>query len=113
MKQITAIIRPEKINAVNKAVIAVGATGMTTTEVKGHGTQKGIRLQSRGGSYEVEFLEKVEIMMVVPDDIVQATIDAIVSSARTERGIGDGKIFVLPVEQSIRIRTGEQDTDSL
>jgi nitrogen regulatory protein P-II 1 len=113
MKQITAIIRPEKISAVNKAVTAVGATGMTITEVKGHGTQKGIRLQSRGGSYEIDFLEKIEIMMVVPDSLVQATIDAIINTARTDRGIGDGKIFVLPVEQAIRIRTGEQDADLL
>lgn len=113
MKQIIAIIRPEKFQDVKKAITDAGVKGITVTEVKGRGNQKGIKLQSRGGSYEIEFLEKIEIMMVVHDEVVQRVLNAIISSAKTDRGPGDGKIFVLPVEEAIRIRTGEINGEGL
>jgi nitrogen regulatory protein P-II 1 len=113
VKQIIAIIRPEKFQDVKKAITDAGVKGITVTEVKGRGNQKGIKLQSRGGSYEIEFLEKIEIMLVVHDEVVQRVINAIISSAKTDRGPGDGKIFVLPVEEAIRIRTGEMNGEGL
>ncbi|HME55892.1 MAG TPA: P-II family nitrogen regulator [Candidatus Lokiarchaeia archaeon] len=113
MKQITAIIRPEKFQDVKKAMTDAGVKGMTITEVKGRGNQKGIKLQSRGGSYEIEFLEKIQIMTVVHDEIVDSVVNAIIFSAKTDRGPGDGKIFVSPVDEVIRIRTGEINAGSL
>nr|MDO8111135.1 P-II family nitrogen regulator [Candidatus Sigynarchaeota archaeon] len=113
MKQIIAIIRPEKFPEVKKALTDAGVKGMTIREVKGRGNQKGIKLQSRGGSYEIEFLDKIEIMVVVHSDMAQKVMDVILASARTDRGPGDGKIFVLPVDEVIRIRTGEKNDDSL
>ena len=113
MKMIIAIIRPEKLGDVKAAATAAGATGITITEVKGRGAQKGITLQSRGGSYEIDFIEKIQLTAVVHDEIKQEVVEAIISSARTDRGPGDGKIFVLNVEESIRIRTGEMNGDSL
>jgi nitrogen regulatory protein P-II 1 len=106
MKMVVAIIRPEKLESVKKALEAKGFVAMTVTEVKGRGEQKGITLQFRGRTMEVDLLPKMEIVMVVKDEDVDAVIDTIVQSARTGR-YGDGKIFVLPVERSVRIRTGE------
>jgi nitrogen regulatory protein P-II 1 len=106
MKMVVAVIRPEKLESVKKALEAKGFVAMTVTEVKGRGEQKGITLQFRGRTMEVDLLPKMEIVMVVKDEDVDAVIDTIVQSARTGR-YGDGKIFVLPVERSVRIRTGE------
>ena len=108
MKQITAIIKPFKLDEVREALASVGVTGLTVTEVKGFGRQKGHTELYRGAEYVVDFLPKLKIDVVVADDNVDAVIDAIVKAARTGR-IGDGKIFVKPVEQVIRIRTGEID----
>ena len=112
MKQITAVIKPFKLEEVREALAEQGVTGLTVTEVKGFGRQKGHTELYRGAEYVVDFLPKVKIEMVLPDDQVDAAIDAIVSAARTEK-IGDGKIFVLPVEQAIRIRTGETGDDAV
>ncbi|MBN2154215.1 MAG: P-II family nitrogen regulator [Candidatus Lokiarchaeota archaeon] len=113
MKLIIVIIRPERLHDVKVAATEAGAKGMTVIEVKGRGDQKGIKLQSRGGSYEVEFIQKVKIEMAVNDEVVPAVIEAVVRSARTERGPGDGKIFVLPIEEVVRIRTGQKNCDCL
>jgi nitrogen regulatory protein P-II 1 len=109
MKQITAIIRPEKLPEVTKALTEAGIGGMTITEVKGRGNQKGIVLQTRGGSHEVSFLEKIQIMIVVADDQLECVLEAIMNSAQTNFGPGDGKIFVSNVEEIIRIRTQERN----
>ena len=106
MKQITAIIKPFKLDEVREALAEVGVTGLTVTEVKGFGRQKGHTELYRGAEYVVDFLPKVKIEVVVKDDQVEPSIDAIVKAARTGK-IGDGKIFVTAVEQVIRIRTGE------
>ncbi len=106
MKMVVAIIRPEKLEDVKKALEERGFVAMTVTEVKGRGEQKGIKLQFRGREMEVDLLQKTKIEIVVKDEDVDAVIDTIVKSARTGR-FGDGKIFVLPVEKSVRIRTGE------
>lgn len=106
MKMVVAVIRPEKLDEVKKALEKEGFVAMTVTGVKGRGEQKGIKLQFRGREIEVDLLQKVKIEIVVGDDEVDRVIDVIVRSARTGR-YGDGKIFVLPVERSIRIRTGE------
>ena len=106
MKMVVAIIRPEKLEDVKKALEEKGFIAMTVTEVKGRGEQKGIKLQFRGRTMEVDLLQKVKIEMVVKDEDVDTVIDTIVKSARTGR-YGDGKIFVLPIEKSVRIRTGE------
>ena len=106
MKQITAIIKPFKLDEVREALAEVGVTGLTVTEVKGFGRQKGHTELYRGAEYVVDFLPKVKIEVVVKDDQVEPSIDAIVKSARTGK-IGDGKIFVTSVEQVIRIRTSE------
>ncbi len=106
MKQITAIIKPFKLDEVREALAEVGVTGLTVTEVKGFGRQKGHTELYRGAEYVVDFLPKVKIEVVVKDDQVEPAIDAIVKSARTGK-IGDGKIFVTSVEQVIRIRTSE------
>ena len=112
MKLIIAIIRPFKLDEVREALSEIGVSGITVTEVKGFGRQKGHTELYRGAEYVVDFLPKVKIEMVLPDDQVEAAIDAIVSAARTEK-IGDGKIFVSPVEQAIRIRTGETGDDAV
>ncbi|MBM4300703.1 MAG: P-II family nitrogen regulator [Deltaproteobacteria bacterium] len=106
MKKIEAIIQPFKLEPVKEALHAIKVEGMTVTEVKGFGRQKGIREVYRGMQYQVDFLPKVKIEIVAADDKVQAIIDAIVDKARTGR-IGDGKIFVCPVGEVVRIRTGE------
>ena len=108
MKEITAIIKPFKLDEVREALAAVGVTGLTVTEVKGFGRQKGHTELYRGAEYVVDFLPKLKIDVVVSDENLDAVIDAIVKAARTGL-IGDGKIFVRSVEQVIRIRTGEID----
>ena len=112
MKQITAIIKPFKLDEVREALAEVGASGLTVTEVKGFGRQKGHTELYRGAEYVVDFLPKVKIEAVLPDEMVDAAVEAIVAAARTEK-IGDGKIFVTPIEQAIRIRTGETGDDAL
>lgn len=112
MKQITAIIKPFKLDEVREALAAVGVTGLTVTEVKGFGRQKGHTELYRGAEYVVDFLPKNKIEVVVADAQADAVIDAIVQAARTGK-IGDGKIFVNEVERAIRIRTGEQDEEAV
>lgn len=112
MKKVEAIIRPEKLEHVKEALEQEGIVSMTITEVKGRGEQKGITLQFRGRTMEVELLPKVKIEIVVKDDKVDAVIDTIIKSARTGR-VGDGKIFVVPVENAVRIRTGEKGEDAI
>ena len=112
MKLITAIIKPFKLEDVRSALTDIGVSGMTVTEVKGYGRQKGHTELYRGAEYTIEFLPKLKLEIAVAEDKLQATIDAIQSSARTGK-IGDGKIFVSSVEQAIRIRTGEQGADVL
>ena len=112
MKQITAIIKPFKLDEVREALDEVGVTGLTVTEVKGFGRQKGHTELYRGAEYVVDFLPKVKVEVVVDDSGVEGAIDAIVKAAHTGR-IGDGKIFVTAVEQVIRIRTGETGADAV
>ena len=106
MKQITAIVKPFKLEEVREGLAECGVTGLTVTEVKGFGRQKGHTELYRGAEYVVDFLPKVKVEVVIPDGMVEQAIDAIVKAARTGK-IGDGKIFVTTVEQVIRIRTGE------
>jgi nitrogen regulatory protein P-II 1 len=106
MKKVEAIIQPFKLEPVKEALHGLSVQGMTVTEVKGFGRQKGIREVYRGMEYQVDFLPKVKIEVVAPDEKVKAIVDTIVEKARTGR-IGDGKIFVYPVGEVIRIRTGE------
>jgi nitrogen regulatory protein P-II 1 len=108
MKQITAIIKPFKLEEVREGLADVGVTGLTVTEVKGFGRQKGHTELYRGAEYVVDFLPKVMIEVVVGDGDVDRCVEAIVKAARTGK-IGDGKIFVTPVERVVRIRTGEED----
>ena len=112
MKMVTAIVKPFKLDEVREALSAIGVQGVTVTEVKGFGRQKGHTELYRGAEYVVDFLPKVMIEAAVADDIVERVIEAIESSARTGK-IGDGKIFVSAVEQVVRIRTGETGTDAL
>ena len=106
MKKIEAVIKPFKLDEVREALSEVGVSGLTVTEVKGFGRQKGHTELYRGAEYVVDFLPKVKIEIVVPDDAVETAIDSILKAAHTGK-IGDGKIFVTAVEQVIRIRTGE------
>jgi len=108
MQMITAIIKPFKLDEVREALAACGVAGLTVTEVKGFGRQKGHTELYRGAEYVVDFLPKVRIEVVVRDEDVERCVDAIVAAARTGK-IGDGKIFVTPVARAIRIRTGELD----
>ena len=112
MKLITAIIRPFKLEEVREALTQVGVSGLTVTEVKGYGRQKGHTELYRGAEYVVDLLPKIKIETVVPENLLDAALEAIVQAARTEK-IGDGKIFVIPVEQVLRIRTGETGKDAL
>ena len=107
MKKIEAIIRPERLERVKKALEEQGCVAMTITEVYGRGEQKGIALQFRGRRMDVDTLPKVKIETIVNDEFVEPLIQAILSAARTGK-FGDGKIFVLPVEEAIRVRTGER-----
>jgi len=108
MKQITAIIKPFKLEEVRQALGDVGVTGLTASEVKGFGRQKGHTELYRGAEYVVDFLPKIKIELVVTDEDMERCVEAIISAARTGK-IGDGKIFVSPVDRVIRIRTGEED----
>lgn len=112
MKQITAIIKPFKLDEVREALADVGVSGLTVTEVKGFGRQKGHTELYRGAEYVVDFLPKVKIEAVVDDAAADQAIEAIIKAARTGK-IGDGKIFVRTVEQVIRIRTGETGVDAV
>ncbi|AMP09428.1 nitrogen regulatory P-II family protein [Collimonas arenae] len=106
MKQITAVIKPFKLDEVREALAEVGVTGLTVTEVKGFGRQKGHTELYRGAEYVVDFLPKVKVELVIDDALTERAVDAIIKAARTGK-IGDGKIFVRNIEQVIRIRTGE------
>jgi nitrogen regulatory protein P-II 1 len=112
MKKIEAIIKPFKLDEVKNALHEVGITGMTITEVKGFGRQKGHTEVYRGAEYVIDFLPKIKIEVVLDDAIAERAVQAIQDSARTDK-IGDGKIFMLPVEQAIRIRTGETGPDAV
>ncbi len=112
MKKIEAIIKPFKLDEVKEALQEVGIQGLSVLEAKGFGRQKGHTELYRGAEYVVDFLPKVKIEVVLPDDLVETAIEAIVSAAKTGK-IGDGKIFVYSVEQAIRIRTGEEGADAL
>ena len=108
MKLIKAIVRPSKVDAIKDALSRAGISGMTVSEVRGHGRQRGHSSVYRGGEYEISLLPKMKVEVVVEDDTVEDAIDAIMAEARTGE-IGDGRIFVVPVEQSRVIRTGERD----
>jgi nitrogen regulatory protein P-II 1 len=112
LKQVTAIIKPFKLDEVREALAEVGVNGLTVTEVKGFGRQKGHTELYRGAEYVVDFLPKIRVEMVITDSMVDDVIEAIVKAARTGK-IGDGKIFVTPVEQAIRIRTSESGDAAL
>lgn len=112
MKLVTAIIKPFKLDEVREALAAVGVQGITVTEVKGFGRQKGHTELYRGAEYVVDFLPKIKVELVVAEATVEPAIEAIIKAARTGK-IGDGKIFVMPVEQVVRIRTGETDAAAI
>ena len=112
MKKIEAIIKPFKLDDVKEALLEIGISGITVSEVKGHGRQQGHTELYRGAEYVVDFLPKVKIEIVVKDDEAEKVIQTIVENARTGK-IGDGKIFVIPVEKAIRIRTGEEDEEAI
>ena len=112
MKKIEAIFKPFKLDEVRESLSEIGVSGLTVTEVKGFGRQKGHTELYRGAEYVVDFLPKVKIEIVLADDLVDKAVEAIQNAARTGR-IGDGKIFISAIEQAIRIRTGESGTDAL
>jgi len=112
MKKIEAVIKPFKLDEVKEALHGIGIQGMTVTEVKGFGRQKGHTELYRGAEYVVDFLPKVKLEVAVADELLEKAVDAIVQAANTGR-IGDGKIFVFDVEETIRIRTGEQGPDAV
>ena len=112
MKMITAVIKPFKLEEVREALAECGVNGLTVTEVKGFGRQKGHTELYRGAEYVVDFLPKVKLELVLGDTMVEKAIDAIIASAKTGR-IGDGKIFVSNVEEAVRIRTGETGNDAI
>ncbi len=112
MKLVSAIIKPFKLDEVREALSQIGVQGITVTEVKGFGRQKGHTERYRGAEYVVDFLPKVKVEAAVDDALVDRVIEAIESAARTGK-IGDGKIFVFPIEQVVRIRTGETGTEAL
>jgi nitrogen regulatory protein PII len=112
MRKIEAVIKPFKLDEVKEALHGIGIQGMTVTEVRGFGRQKGHTELYRGAEYVVDFLPKIKIEIAVKDEMVDKVIDVIVSAANTGR-IGDGKIFVLPMEEVVRIRTGERGPDAV
>ncbi len=112
MKKIEAIIKPFKLEEVKEAVLKLGVGGMSVTEIKGFGRQKGHKEVYRGAEYVVDFLPKVKIEVVVPTDLMPRVVEVIKETAYTGQ-IGDGKIFIIPVEKAIRIRTGEEDADAI
>ena len=112
MKMVTAIIKPFKLDDVREALGEIGLSGITVTEVKGFGRQKGHTEVYRGAEYVIDFLPKVKLEIIVKSEQADQVVDAIVTAAKTGK-IGDGKIFVLPVEQVVRVRTGERDEEAL
>jgi nitrogen regulatory protein P-II 1 len=112
MKQVVAVIKPFKLDEVKEALRAVGVNGLTVVEAQGFGRQRGHTEVYRGAEYQVDFVPKVRVEVIVDDDEVQGVVDAILKSARTGK-IGDGKIFVFPAEQVYRIRTGEMGPDAI
>ena len=112
MKMVMAVIKPFKLDDVREALSEIGVTGITVTEVKGFGRQKGHTELYRGSEYHTDFIPKVKLEVVVPDDLLERTVAALADKARTGK-IGDGKIFVLPVESALRIRTGETGNEVL
>jgi nitrogen regulatory protein P-II 1 len=112
LKKIEAIIKPFKLEEVKEALDAVGIRGITVSEVKGFGRQKGHTELYRGAEYVVDFLPKIKLELVLPDDMVEKAVEAIIGSAKTGR-IGDGKIFILPMDEAIRIRTGEKGEEAV
>jgi nitrogen regulatory protein P-II 1 len=112
MKKIEAVIKPFKLDDVREALSELGVSGLTVTEVKGFGRQKGHTELYRGAEYVVDFLPKIKIEVVIPTNLLEAAVDAIVKAAHTGK-IGDGKIFITTVEQVVRIRTGETDESAL
>jgi nitrogen regulatory protein P-II 1 len=112
MKKVEAIIKPFKLDEVKEGLSGIGVQGLTVSEVKGFGRQKGHTELYRGAEYVVDFLPKVKLEVIVKDEMVSAVVDAISKAAKTGR-IGDGKIFVLPIEEVVRIRTGERGADAI
>ena len=112
MKKVEAIIKPFKLDDVKEALKEIGVQGLTVSEVKGFGRQKGHTELYRGAEYVIDFLPKIKLEVIVVDEIVTKVVDAIMDSARTGK-IGDGKIFILPIEEIIRIRTGERGMDAI
>lgn len=112
MKMVEAIVKPFKLDEVKEALMRVGINGMTITEVKGFGRQKGHTELYRGAEYTVDFLPKIKIQILMPDDKVAEVVDAILQNARTGK-IGDGKIFIIPTDEVVRIRTGEKGSDAI
>lgn len=112
MKMIKAILKPFKLDEVKDALTGMGVSGLTVSEVRGHGRQKGHTELYRGNEYQVDFVPKVEVTVVVAADQLDAVVDAIINAARTDK-VGDGKIFVMDVERVVRIRTGEEDSVAL
>jgi nitrogen regulatory protein P-II 1 len=112
MKKVEAIIKPFKLDEVKTALNEIGVQGMTVTEVKGFGRQKGQKEVYRGTEYEVQFLPKIKLEIVVPEDMVKQVVEKIIATANTGN-IGDGKIFEIPVDEAYRIRTGEKGRDAL
>ena len=112
MRKVEAVIKPFKLDDVRDALEEIGVHGMTVTEVRGHGRQKGHTELYRGAEYVVDFVPKLKIEVVVPEARVDEVVEAIVQAARTGK-VGDGKIFVVPVERTVRIRTGEEDEEAL
>jgi nitrogen regulatory protein P-II 1 len=112
MKQVEAIIKPFKLDEVKESLNSIGVQGLTVSEVKGFGRQKGHTELYRGAEYVVDFLPKVKLQVIVKDEMVTAVVDAISKAAKTGR-IGDGKIFVLPIDEVVRIRTGERGSDAI
>ena len=112
MKMITAMIRPSKLDAVKDALVAIDVVGMTVTDARGFGRQKGQVERYRGTEFKVDFLPKLKVMLIIPDEKLDAVISSISTAARTGE-IGDGKIFISPVENAIRIRTGDSGVEAL
>jgi nitrogen regulatory protein P-II 1 len=112
MKKVEAIIRPERLQQVQDALDQLGVSGLTVTEVVGCGRQKGYTEQYRGARANISLLHKIKVEAVVPSDLVEPAVEAIVSGARTGEE-GDGRVFVIPIEESVRIRTGERGEDSV
>lgn len=112
MKLVIAIIQPHRLDVVRDSLLAIGIEGMTVTEVRGYGRQKGHKEVYRGAEYTISFIPKLKLEVAVPDDRAEAVVDAIQKGAQTGK-IGDGKIFVVDLESALRVRTGERDNDAL